>query len=301
MSTKSSTIMEKSAPKEPSSPVAPLLPIMIVPVNAAENNTVGSSSPPETMHVIPRFAPSPNSPVVNTPHIPKSVVEESTQRTTESTLAPDFNPLLTSESVILESASAEAEVIHVDSEAPEKSHNGSPVLSETATTPANLETEPISTSSVTPTVAEVSAPHILVEQSTSDPEPVVAAVIPSTDSNLVTEEEAQTPSSVPEVRDNQKTAVKPSAIAPESHAGNAAAVTEKRKLAQPTSTPTIPTTFRKKASTTSSVKDTLEFGSNSPTTDNSPTSSRFNSIRKKRTSFFGKIKGIFHDKEKEKK
>lgn len=299
MGTTKSTIVEKSAPKEPSSPVAPLLPIMIVPVNAAENNTVGSSSPPESMHVIPRFASSPNSPVVSTPHIPESVVEESTQRTTEPTLAPDLNSLPTSESVISETASAEAEVIHVDSEAPEKFHNGSLVLSETATTLANVEAEPVSTYSVTPTATEVSAP-ILVEQSTSDPEGV-AAVIPSSDPNFLTEEKVQTPSSVPEVRDNQKTAVKPSAIAPESHAANAAVVTEKRKLAQPTATPTIPNTFRKKASTTSSVKDTLEFGSNSPTTDNSPTSSRFNSLRKKPTSFFGKIKGIFHEKEKEKK
>lgn len=296
MDTKS-TIMEKSGPKEPSSPVAPLLPIMIVPVNAAENNTVGSSSPPESMHAIPRFASSPNSPVVSTPHIPDSVAEE---RTTEPTLASDFNPLPTSESVIPETASAEAEVIHVHSEAPEKFHNGSPVLSETATTPANVEVEPVSTSSVTPTVTEVSAPNILVEQSTSDPDPVVAADIPSTDPNLVTEEKVQTPSLEPEVRDNQKTAVKPSAITPESHAANAPVETEKRKLAQPTATPTIPNTFRKKALTTSSVKDTLEFGSNSPTTDNSPTSSRFNSLRKKPTSFFGKIKGMFHDKEKEK-
>jgi len=281
----------------PSSPIAPLLPIMIVPVNAAENNTIAPSSPPESMHVLPRFASNLKSPVVNTPHIPDSVVEESTQRTTESTLAPDFNTLPTSESVIPESASAVAEIIHVDSVAPEKFHNDSPVLSETVTTPVNVEAEPVSTS-VTLTVAEVSAPNILVEQSTADPEPVVA-VIPSTDLNLVTEEEAQTPSSVPEVKDDQKTAVKPSAITPESHAGNAV-VTEKRKIAQPTATPTIFTTFRKKASTTSSVKDTLEFGSNSPTTDNSPTSSRFNSVRKKRTSFFGKIKNIFHDKEKEK-
>lgn len=277
--------MEKSAPKEQSSPVAPLLPIMIVPVNAAENNTVVLSSPPESMHVLPRIVPS-SKPVVNTP---KSVVEESTQRTTESTLAPDLNTLPTSESVIPESVSAEAEVTHADSEAPEKFHNGSPVLS----------AEPVSTS-VTPTVAEVSAPNILVEQSTSDPKPVVAAVFPSADPNLVTEEKAQTPSSVPEVKDDQKTAVKPSAITPESQFGNAAVVVEKRKLAQPTSTPTTPATFRKKASTTSSIKDTQEFGSNSPTTNNSPTSSRFNSIRKKRTSFFGKIKNIFHDKEKEK-
>jgi hypothetical protein len=289
--------MEKSSPKEPSSPVAPLLPIMIVPVNAAENNTVGSSSPPESMHLLPRFASNPNSPVVNTPHIPDSVVEVSTRRTTESTLAPEFNTVPTSESVIPASASAVAEVILVDLEAPENFHTGAPVLSETTTTPVN-EAEPVSTS-VIPTV--VSTSNILVEQSTADPEPVVAAVFPSTDLNFVTEENAQTPSSVPEVRNDQKTAVKLSAITPESHAGNAAVVTEKRKVAQPTASPTIPTSFRKKVSTTSSVKDAQEFVSNSPTTDNSPTSSRFNSIRKKRTSFFGKIKNIFHDKEKEKK
>ena len=289
MGIKSSTILEKSALKEPSSPVAPLLPIMIVPVNAAENNTVGSSSPPESMHVIPRIASSPNSPVVNTPHIPDSVV--STQSTTESILAPDFNTLPASESVFLQSASVEA---------PEKFHYGSPVLSETAKTPANVEADPASTSSVTPTVAEVPSPNILVEQSTSDPELVVPAVIPSTDPNLVTEGKAQTPSLVPEIKDNQKTAVKPSAIAPESHTGNAPVVTEKRKLAQPTTTPTIPTTFRKKTSTSNSVKDTLEFRSNSPTTDNSPTSSRSdsNSKKKKRVIFFGKLKSIF---EKEKK
>ena len=295
MDTKSSTIMDKSASKEQSSPIAPRLPIMIVPVNAAENNTVVSSLPPESMHVLPRIAPSPKPPVVNKPHIPESVVDESTQRTTESTPAPDFNTLPTSESVIPKSASAKAEVIHVDSEAPENFHYDSPVLSETITTPVNVEAEPVSTP-VSSTVAEISAPNILVELSTSNPEPVVAAVFPST----LTEEKAQTPSSVPEVKDGQKTAVKPSAIAPESHAGNAGVVTDKRKLAQPTATPTIPITFRKKASTSSSVKDTQEFGSNSPTTDNSPTSSRFNSVRKKRTSFFGKIKSIFHDKEKEK-
>ena len=290
--------MEESAPKEQSSPIAPLLPIMIVPVNAAENNTIVSSSPPDSMHVLPRFSSSPNSPVVTTPHIPESVAGETTQKTTESTLPPDFNVLPTSESAIHESASAEAEVIHVGSEAPvEKFHNGSPVLSET--TSNNVEAEPVSTT-VTPTVTEVSAPKILVEQSTSDPDPVVASVNPSTDPNLVTKEKAQTPSSVPEVRDDQKTAVKPSVIAPESHAGNAAVVIEKRKMAQPTATPTIPTTFRKKASAPSLIKGTQEFGSNSPTTDNSPTSSRFNSTRKKRTSFFGKIKNIFHNKEKEK-
>ena len=258
--------MEKNAPKEPSSPIAPLLPIMIVPVNAAENNTVVSSSPPDSMHVLPRITQSSKPPVVNTPHIPESVIEESTQRTTESTQAPVVNTL-TSETVIHESASAKAEVIHVESEVPaENSHNGSPVLSETATTPDNVEAEPVSTS-VTPTVAEISASNILVEQSTADPDPVLS----------------------------------PSAIASESHTEDTAVVVEKRKLAQPTATPTIPTTFRKKASTTSSVRDTQEFGSNLPTTDNSPTSSRFNSVRKKRTSFFGKIKKIFHDKEKEKK
>jgi hypothetical protein len=294
------TITEKSAPKEPSSPIAPLVPIMIVPVNAAENNTIVSSSPPESMHVLPRIAPSPKPPVVNTPHAPESIVEESTERTTESTPVPVLNTL-TSETVIHESASAEAEVIHVESEAPaEKFHNGFPVLSEAATTPANVDAEPVSTSSVSPTAAEVSASNILVEQSTADPESVIAAAIPSTDPNFVTEEKAQTPSSVPEVRDLQKTSI-PSVIASESHAGDAAVVI-KRKLAEPTATPTIPTSFRKKAPTTSSIKDTQEFPSNSPTTDNSPSSSRYNSVRKKRTSVFGKIKNIFHkEKEKEEK
>ena len=294
MGTKSSTITEKSVPEEPSSPIAPLVPIMIVPVNAAENNTVVSSSPPESIHVLPRFASNTKPPVVNTSHIPESVVEEGTERT-ESTSAP----LLTSETVIHENASAEAEAFHVESEAPaEKFHNGFPVLSETTTTPANVEAEPVSTSSVTPTVAEVSASNILIEQSTADLELVAATVIPSTDPNLVTEEKEQTPSSVHEVRDVEKTS-DPSVIAPESHAGDAAVVI-KRKVAEPTATPTIPTTFRKKASTTSSIRDTQEFHSNSLTTDSSP-SSRFNSVRKKRTSIFGKIKSMFHDKEKEMK
>ena len=269
---------------------------MIVPVNAAENNTIVSSSPPESMHVLPRFAPNPKPPVVDTPHIPESVVEESTQRTTESTPAPVFNTIPTSEPVIHESASAEADVIHVESEAP--AENGFPVLSETATTPANVEAEQVATSSVTPTAAEVSASSILVEQSTADLEPVVA-VIPSTDPNHVSEEKVQTPSTVPEVKGDQKT-LDPSAIAPETLAGDAPVVI-KRKVAEPTPTPTTPTTFRKKALTTSSVKDTQEISPDSPTTDNSPSSSRFNSVRKKRTSFFGKIKNIFHDKEKEKK
>ena len=288
------TNTEKSTPKEPSSPIAPLVPIMIVPVNAAENNTV-SSSPPESMHVLPRIASRP--PVVNTPHAAESVVEESTERTTELTPAPVLN---TSETVVHESASAEAEVIHAESEAPaEKSYNG-PVLSETATTPANVDAEPVTTSSVTPTAAEVSASNILVEQSTADPESVVAAAIPSADPNFVTEEKAQIPSLVPEVRDLQKASV-PSVIASESHTGDAEVVI-KRKLAEPTATPTIPTTYRKKAPTTSSIKDTQEFPSISPTTDNSPSSSRFNSVRKKRTSVFGKIKNIFHkEKEKEEK
>ena len=295
MGTKSSTIMEKGAPKEPSSPIAPRVPIMIVPVNAAENNTVVSSSPPESMHVLPRFVPNPKPPVVNPPLIPESVVEENTQRTTESTPAPVFNT--PSETVIHESVSAEAEVIHVKSEVP--AENGFPVPSETATTPANVEAEPVATSFVTPTVAEVSASNIPVEQSTADPEPVIAAVIPSTDPNHDSEEKVQTPSTVPEVRDDQKTS-DPSAVAPESHAGDAPVVI-KRKVAEPTPTPTTPTTFRKKALTSSSIKDTQEFSPSSPTTDNSPSSSRFNSVRKKRTSFFGKIKNIFHDKEKEKK
>jgi hypothetical protein len=248
--------------------------------------------------MIPRIAPSPEPPVVNTPHISESVVEESKERTTESTSASVSNPLLTSETVTHEGASAEAEVVHVKSEAPVE--NGFPVVSEATTTPANDEAEPASTSSVKPTVVEVSAS--LVEQSTADPEPVVAAVIPSTDPNLVTEEKAQTPSSVPEVKDVQKTATKPSAVSPESHAGDATVVVE-RKMAEPTATPTIPTSFRKKARTPSSVKDMQEFPSNSPTTDNSnsPSSSRFNSLRKTRTSFFGKIKNIFQDREKEKK
>ncbi|KAF8803785.1 hypothetical protein BYT27DRAFT_7031534, partial [Phlegmacium glaucopus] len=43
MGIKSPTIMEESAPELPSSPIAPLVPIMIVPVNAAENNTFASS------------------------------------------------------------------------------------------------------------------------------------------------------------------------------------------------------------------------------------------------------------------
>ena len=298
----SPTIMGNSAPKGSSSPIAPRVPIMIVPVNAAENNTIASSSPPESMHFLPRFAPNTAPPLVNTPHIPESVVEESTERTTESSPTPIFNTLLTSEVKIHESASAEAEVFHVKSEAPvEEFHNDFPVLSETATTPANVEAELVSTSSVTPTVAEVSASNILVEQSTLDSEPVAAAVIPSTDPNFVTGEKAQTPNSVPEVRDVQNNAAEPSAIAPESHAGDVAVVIE-RKAAEPTTTPTIPNTFRKKAQTTSSIQDTQEFPSNSSTTDNSPSSSRFNSLRKKRTSFFGKFKNIFHhDKEKEKK
>ena len=290
----SPTVVEKNAAKEPSSPIAPLVPIMIVPVNAAENNMVGSSSPPESMHVLPRIAPSAK------PHIPESVVQESTEKTTELTPVPVFNTVLTSETVIHGSASAEAEVIHVESEAPaEKFDDGFPVLTATATTPTNVEAEPVSISSVTPTVVEVSASNILVEQPTADPEPVAATVIPSTDPNLVTEEKAQTPSLVPEIRDDQKTS-DPSAIAPESRAGDAAVVI-KRKVADPIATPTIPTTFRKKAPTTSSIKDTQEFLSNSPTTDNSPSSSGFNSVRKKRTSIFGKIKNIFHDKEKEMK
>jgi hypothetical protein len=292
----SPTIMDKSAPKEPSSPIAPLLPIMIVPVNAAENNTVVSSSPPESMHVLPRFAQSPKPLVVNTPHTPESVVEESTERTTESTPAPVFNTLLTSETVIHESASTEAEVIHMESEAPAEKIQGFPVISETAMTPANVDAEPVFTSSVTPTIAEVSASNMPVEQSTADPEPVATAVISSTDPNLVTEEKAQTPSPVPEVKDVQKTS-DPSVITHESHAD--AAIVTKRKMAEPTATPTIPTTFRKKAQPTSSIKDTQEFPSNSP--NSSPSSSRFNSVRKKRASFFGKLKNIFHDKEKEKK
>ena len=298
MGTVSPTIMEKSASKEPSSPIAPRVPIMIVPVNAAENNTVASSSPPESMNFLPRLAPSPASPVVNTSHIPKSVVEESTERTIKSTQAPVFNTPIP-ETVIHGSASAEAEV---KLEAPvEKFHNNFPVLSETAMSPVNVEAEPVSTSSVTPKVAEVSASNILLDQSTADPEPVVAAVILLSDPNLVTEEKAQTPSSVPEVRDVQKTAPKSSAISPESRAGDTAAVVE-RKMAETTATPTIPNQFRKKAPVASSVKDLQEFSSNSPTSDNSPSSSRFNSLSKKRTSIIEKFKNIFHrDKEKEKK
>lgn len=251
MGTVSPTIMEKSASKEPSSPIAPRVPIMIVPVNAAENNTVASSSPPESMNFLPRLAPSPASPVVNTSHIPKSVVEESTERTIKSTQAPVFNTPIP-ETVIHGSASAEAEV---KLEAPvEKFHNNFPVLSETAMSPVNVEAEPVSTSSVTPKVAEVSASNILLDQSTADPEPVVAAAV------------------------------------------------VERKMAETTATPTIPNQFRKKATVASSVKDLQEFSSNSPTSDNSPSSSRFNSLSKKRTSIIEKFKNIFHrDKEKEKK
>jgi len=173
-----------------------------------------------------------------------------------------------------------------------------------------------------------SLPSIVVEESTADSGPVLAAVIPPTETNLVTEEKAQTPSSVPEVKaatspssheHTTKTPktddfAEPSAIAPESHAVNAAVATE-RKVAEPIPAPqttensilTAPATPRKATPTTSSFKGIQEFPASqtdslSQSADSSPSSSKFNSMRSKRTSIFGKIKNIFHhDKEKERK
>lgn len=537
-----SPAMEGSAPELPSSPIAPLVPIMIVPVNAAENNTITSSPPLDSTHILSRLAPEPSMPaadmdapvvvnalpvpeavisesatadtdvapisgvvpavesqapedgpssepaVVNTPHLFDSVLKESpaadaevtavidvipfkseapTERTIESSPAPVIDTLPTSDTVIQENDSVEADAIPVKSEAPAKkfpepstrqpleesssmavheyqgqhedstsirtlepdldvipvfiigsgetalvpsneaippvpgrtsldevkpedlspeSKEGSsdkkaagdavvetvvepvpatiieapvnvaepetkpvaqdypvvnqpsagnlPVLSETATTPTTANVEPLSTSSVPPTVAEVpvssdltpNLPAAAVEESTVDPEPVVAEVIQPTESNLSIEEKAQTPISVPEVKDVQTTAAsppsnehatnipklggfaEPSTIAPESHPVDAAAVTE-REVAEPIPTPkpVVRTTPRKETPTTGSVKDIHEFPSSqtdspSHTAGNSPSSSRFNSLRKKRISIFEKIKNIFHhDKEKEQK
>jgi len=214
-----------------------------------------------------------------------------------------------------------------------------PVIFEPPVAPAtttNTEAEPVSTSPVIPTVTDVPAssdltpslPAIIVGESTTETEPVVAEVIPPIEPNLVTEEKAQTPISVPEVKDVQTTAASPpsnehtetSAIDPENHIVNAAVVTE-GEVVKPIPTPqttedsvpdtnghfphAVPTTPHKETPTTGSAKGEHEFPSSqtsspSQTADNSPSSSKFNS-RKKRTSIFGKIKNIFHhDKEKEK-
>jgi hypothetical protein len=263
-------MVEESAPHSPPSLVAPL-----VPVNAAENNTVASSPSAESAHALPRapepstlkttpflisdIAPtvesavpdektngqSPDPSVVNTLHI-QSVVEERTI----GSLAPIINTLPTSEAVTPESASEQTPI---------------PVIEPTV----NVGTGLVSTSSAMAAtgVPASSLPGVVVEESN---------------------EKAQTPSLVLEVKDVQKAAAIPSIITPESHA------------AEPIATRAVPATRLKTTPTTSSVQD-IQYSPSSQTTDNSPTSSKFNSVRKKRTSIFGKIKHIFHhDKEKEK-
>lgn len=290
----------------------------------AELNTPdlsGFPPSPESMHVLPRFAPeldmiettlpvpkavgsisdvdseardksADRPPVVNTPHI-QPVAEESTERMIESSLTP-INTHLTSEAVNQESTSERTPIPVIEPVDVTYLNDHLVVPSETSTIPttANVEAESVSTSSAALIDAGVPTSSLLAvvgEESMADPEP---AVILPTDSNLVTEE--KTPRSVPEV------------TAPESCATDAAIVTE-RKIAQPIATPPVPTTPRKKTPTTSSIKGiqdspSSQANSSLQTADNSPSSSRFNSVRKKRTSFFGKIKNIFHhDKEKEKK
>jgi hypothetical protein len=254
-------IVEESSFRSPSTPVAPLI---TVPVNAAENTTAASSPPPESMYTLPHFAPEPTL-LKTTPFVPKATV-------------PVFDTTPTVESETSEgkakSASEPTPIPVIESVDATYLNNDLTVPSKTATPlSTTLEAEPASTTSVIPTGV----------QSTAEPEPIVAAVIPSIGSNLVTEEKAQTPSSVLNAID--------------------AAVVPEGKVAEPIATHAIPTTPCKKTPTTSSVKDiqNLPSPTNSPshTTDNSPSSSRFNSVRKKRPSILGKIKQFFHhNKEK---
>ena len=191
-------------------------------------------------------------------------------------------------------------------------------------TTADIEAESVSTSSAIPTVAQVitppSLPAVIGEDSRAD-ESIVAAVVPLTESNLVTEEKAQTPSSVPEIKaatspssneHSTKTIIagefaEPSVIAPESPAVNTTAVAE-GEVAEPIPatnghTPAIPP---KETPSTSSPKGARDFPSSqtnslSQSVVHSSSSSKFGSSRKKRTSFLAKIKHILHlDKEKEK-
>jgi hypothetical protein len=265
--------------------IAPLLPIAIVAVNAAENNTAVSSPPSEPSKAQEEKANgrSLDLPLVDTPHM-QSVVEESTERTG---LVPLIKLLPTPEAVVQESPSEQTPIPVIE-----------PVTSENVTTPStatNVEAGLISTRTV-PEIPASSSPGVVAEESTTDPEPT----------NLVTEEKMQTPSSVPEVKDVEKSTAKSSIIVPQSQAVDPELVTE-RKVAEPMATPAFPTTPRKKTPTTSSFKempDSPSFRTSSPSqsTDGSPSSSRVNSGRKKRTSIFGKIKHVLHlDKEKERK
>ena len=187
---------------------------------------------------------------------------------------------------------------------------------ERATTVNIVEQTPIPVIDVPLVKLPIAEDHsVLSETSTPAIAPIVGAepIIPLIGPNLVTEENPQTPISVPEIRDVQTTATGPS-----SNEHTTAIVTE--EVAKPVPSPqiteasvpannngTVPTTPRKKTLTIGSVKGIQGFPSSqtdspSHTPDNSPTSSKFNSARKKRTSIFGKIKNIFHhDKDKEKK
>ena len=188
---------------------------------------------------------------------------------------------------------------------------------ERAATVNIVEQTPIPVIDVSLVKLPIAEDHSVLSETSTTPAiaPIVGAepIIPLTGPNLVTEENPQTPIPVPEIRDVQTTATGPS-----SNEHTTAVVTE--EVAKPVPSPqiteasvpannngTVPTTPRKKTLTIGSLKGIQGFPSSqtdspSHTPDNSPTSSKFNSARKKRTSIFGKIKNIFHhDKDKEKK
>ena len=143
--------------------------------------------------------------------------------------------------------------------------------------PTETATIPLTTaSSVTSTVTEVPAfsdptpriPAVLVEDLTADSELVDPKVILPAEPNPVTEEKAQTPSSVPEIEDVQTN------LSLNQHT-NTAVVTE-RAVAEPIATPkitqdsgalstndhftpTVPTTPRKEALMTGSVQGIQDY------------------------------------------
>ena len=283
-STTSPTMVEESTPHSPPSPVAPLVPVMIVPVNAAENNTVASSPSAESMHTLP-LAPEPSTLKITPPLI--------------SDIAPAVESAVPDEKTNGRSSDPSVvNTLHIQSVVEERTIGGlAPIIN---TLPTSEAVTPESASEQAP--IPVIEPPVNVEAglvSTSSAM-VVTGVPASSSPGVVVEEsnEKASPSLVPEVKDVQKAAAILSVITPESHAVDAGVVTE-RKVAEPIATLTVPATPFKTTPTTSSVQD-IQYSPSSQITENSPTSSKFNSVRKKRTSIFGKIKQIFHhNKEKE--
>jgi len=296
-------VEEPPVPEPQASPIAPIVPIAIIPVNAAENNLTPVETPKDEAHSTsdqPQeevSAPPLSSPPTTEPSVLVETAAEIIPQPSTAVPVSEPEPPIIVDLVAAPQASETAElppvadVTSIPADVPPEIFSP-PAVVEAEPTPAVTEAEAEAASDdAKPETTAIS--FDLTSPAEVPPNETPSATVLETEPIVAPEPEADAPT-VPKVEENSAV----SSGAPSSEPAEAP-VTESA-AAPSTSTLSAPSTPAKNNQHAFPSSDSPASTTNNDSPSSSP---KYNSTgsRKKRTSIFGKIslKGIFgHDKEK---